>query len=110
MMYEYKARLAKPPYDGDTVWLDIDLGFGVSHRHSCRLRGLNAPEVRGPERAHGLVSKKALTDFLSDQDLTIRTEKDKSGKYGRYIVTIFADGRNVNQAMIDGGYAEARVY
>ena len=49
-MYEYRAFVTKV-YDGDTITVDIDLGFGVQlKKQSIRLSGINAPEVRGPSR------------------------------------------------------------
>ena len=50
MMYEYKATVTKV-YDGDTITVDFDLGFGILIRkQKIRLLGINTPEVRGPER------------------------------------------------------------
>ena len=48
-MYEYRATVISV-YDGDTITVDIDLGFGiVLRKQKLRLYGLNTPEVRGAE-------------------------------------------------------------
>ena len=45
-MYEYKCKIVKV-IDGDTVDVDIDLGFGVwLHKERIRLYGIDTPESR----------------------------------------------------------------
>ena len=59
-MYEYRAFVRRV-YDGDTVTVDIDLGFDVVLRNQkIRLVRINAPEVRGVQRPEGLKSRDAL--------------------------------------------------
>ena len=49
-MYEYRAFVRKV-YDGDTITVDIDLGFEVMLKNQkLRLYGINTPEVRGESR------------------------------------------------------------
>lgn len=93
-MYNYKARCVKV-VDGDTLDLEIDLGFNVKIKERVRLARVDTPEVRGKEREDGLeaarfVSKKVFTHtpWLTsyDNDLYIQTEK--KGKYGRWIAEI----------------------
>ena len=109
-LYEYRARVSRV-VDGDTVDLDIDLGLRVTSRQRCRLFGLNAPEVRGSEREAGLLATDWLLTRLKeveDEDglITISTHKDKRGKYGRYLVTLFDEsGAPINAQMIDAGHA-----
>lgn len=85
-MYEYLAKVDRV-VDGDTVDLIVDLGFFINTRMRVRLRGVDAPEVRGEERPEGL----AATAFVQEQipdgcRVIIRTYK--VGKYGRYIADI----------------------
>lgn len=106
MIYEYKAKVHRV-VDGDTVWLDVDLGFHVRAVVDFRLEGLNAPEMVGASKAAGLAAKAELERLLSLGPLRIISTKTE--KYGRYLVTIWVavDGYelNVNQALIDGGFA-----
>ena len=45
-MYEYRCKIVKI-IDGDTVDVDIDLGFGVwMHKERIRLYGIDTPESR----------------------------------------------------------------
>ena len=69
-MYEYKAKLIKV-VDGDTVDVDIDLGFGVWLRNErVRIMGIDTPESRTRdkvEKLFGLAAKKALKELLKKE-------------------------------------------
>ncbi len=76
--------------DGDTVDVDVDLGFGCWVRGNngrIRLFGIDAPESRGgtvETKAHGLLAKKFVQDFLKvGTTATLRTKQ--KGKFGRYL-------------------------
>lgn len=76
--------------DGDTVDVDIDLGFGVWMRNErVRLYGIDAPESRTrdkEEKKYGLASKKYVQDLMPvDSIQVLRTLKDDVGKYGRVL-------------------------
>lgn len=121
--FVYSARLAKRSngkhavYDADTVHLDVDCGFGIIHKlGACRLYGIDAPEMRGPERKDGIVSRDWMRDQLEQVDeFIIESFKDAKGKYGRYLVRIFietSDGRTVclNDELVERGLARAAIY
>jgi micrococcal nuclease len=105
-MYEYAATVVDV-HDGDTITVNVDLGFDQSfNKMHLRLLGLNAPELSTPA---GKLSQTYLAALLSTAGnvLTIRTVKDKQEKYGRYLATlILPDGTDVNQRLIDAGYAK----
>jgi micrococcal nuclease len=89
-------------YDGDTVHLDIDLGFHVWRRgERYRLARINAPEIKTPT---GPASRDALAGQLAKAQQVIVTTS-KADNYGRYLVEILADGANVNDWMVANGYA-----
>lgn len=107
MIYEYKAEVHRI-VDGDTVWLDVDLGFGVCATLDFRLAGINTPEVVGVDKAAGLAAKAELERLLSLGPL--RIESRKSDKYGRWLAILFValpDGRelNVNDTLATTGFA-----
>ena len=88
-MYEYKCKIVKI-IDGDTVDVDIDLGFGVwLHKERIRLYGIDTPESRTrdlEEKKYGLKAKKLVETFMPVGSIqTLITEKDKSGKFGRVL-------------------------
>ena len=104
-MYEYKATVTKV-YDGDTITVDINLGFGILlKKQKIRLLGINTPEVRGKNRPEGIISRDALRARILGKIVTIKTHKDKKGKYGRWLGEVFMEEENINQWLLKEGYA-----
>jgi len=105
-MYEYKAKVVKV-VDGDTVDLDIDVGFNITIRQRVRLMGIDTPESRTKdlvEKEKGLKAKHITEGYaLKAKETVVKTYKDD--KYGRMLVDLVCDGVNVNQKLIDGGFA-----
>lgn len=103
-MYEYAATVVRV-VDGDTIDARLDLGFDISFETRFRLTGINAPEMHtpaGPPARDHLVSLLAKTTVL-----TVRTEKDHTEKYGRYLGTfITPDGVDLNAQMVADGFAK----
>jgi len=113
-MYEYRAKVIKV-YDGDTITVELDLGFKIKKEEKIRLIGINTPEVRGEEREQGLISRDRLRELILGKDIIIRTQKDKKGKYGRYLGDITytcEDGEIyfVNDWLVTEGLAEYKEY
>lgn len=105
-MYEYRAFVRKV-YDGDTITVDIDLGFGVVLKsQKVRLLKINAPEIRGKSRAEGLKSRDFLRENICNKWVIIKTTKDKKGKYGRWLAEVFLGDRNINDLLVEKGLAE----
>lgn len=94
-------------YDGDTLNVDIDLGFSIWIKDkSLRLYGIDAPEVRGQTRERGLVVRDWLRERIEQgQTVLIESISDQPDKYGRYLAILYIDGVNINQLMIDEGLA-----
>ncbi len=86
-MYSYKFKLVRV-IDGDTVDIDIDLGFGVwLNKQRIRLRGIDTPESRTrdlEEKKYGLLAKEKLISLL-ETSTTLETFKDERGKFGRIL-------------------------
>jgi micrococcal nuclease len=111
-MFEYYVKKVSKVVDGDTIDVDIDLGFDISFSSRVRLAGIDTPESRTAdkiEKALGLESKEYLKKAIDgSKTVVIKTEKmDSSEKYGRILGWVFLDGSEVsiNQKMIDEGYA-----
>lgn len=108
-MYEYKIKEIVKIVDGDTVDIVIDLGFSLTKKERVRLAGIDTPECRTrdlDEKQMGLEAKAFLTRRLADGEpsgLRVKTKKD--GKYGRMLGTLFVGSQNINQEMIERGYA-----
>ena len=107
--YRYKAIITDV-YDGDSVTADIDLGFGIWMRNQkLRLYGIDTPELRGAEREEGLKVRDYVTDLILGQEVIIESAKDKSGKYGRWLATIWIQGVNLNEKLLNEGKAKEYV-
>ncbi len=111
-MYEYRVKKVHAVVDGDTIDVDIDLGFNVSYYQRVRLAGIDTPESRTTdkyEKQLGLEVKQKLKDLLSSaKTVVIRTEKpDSTEKYGRVLGWLFIDGaeQSVNHSLVATGYA-----
>jgi len=93
--------------DGDTVDVDIDLGFSVIlAKQRIRLAGIDTPESRTrdlAEKALGLKAKDLLIELCSDGFVVQSLGK---GKYGRILGVLFDnDGNSINQKLIDADLA-----
>jgi micrococcal nuclease len=88
-VYEYRCKVTRV-VDGDTVDVDIDLGFGVwMHKERIRLYGIDTPESRTrdlEEKKYGLLAKQQIESFMPTGSMqTLVTVKDKAGKFGRIL-------------------------
>ena len=88
-VYEYKCKIVRV-VDGDTVDVDIDLGFGIwMHKERIRLHGIDTPESRTrdlEEKKYGLLAKEQIRFFLPEGSMqTLVTVRDKAGKFGRIL-------------------------
>lgn len=91
--------------DGDTIRVDIDLGADVTLRNQpIRILGIDAPELRGPERSRGAESKAALEQFLGAKPLAV--ELHGKDKYGRWLADVFAGDENAALWMLRQRFAE----
>ena len=114
MIYTYKAKVTKV-YDGDTITVDIDLGFGmIFSNQNIRLFGINAPEVRGVSKPQGIISRDGLRKMILGKTITLQTIKDSKGKYGRYLgIIILPKGEseiNINDWLVENNLAEKHDY
>ena len=112
---EYDVVLLKC-VDGDTVDVDIDLGFGVWLKDErVRIMGIDTPESRTSdkvEKVFGLAAKNRLKELLSEGGKLITTEnkngEDMKGKFGRILGDFRApSGELVTDIMIKEGHCVA---
>ena len=113
-MYEYKVNIIKV-IDGDTVDVDIDLGFGMWIKDErVRMMGIDTPESRTRdkiEKKFGLASKEKLKSILGKKSI-LKTQvnkkgEDMKGKFGRILGDFIIDNKMATQILIDEGYAVA---
>lgn len=109
-MYEYRCKVLRI-VDGDTIDVDIDLGFGIwIHKERVRLAGIDTPESRTrdlTEKAFGLAAKQFVKDIMPiGSQQIIKTQKDKTGKFGRILGDFKLDNDVLlSQLMIERYYA-----
>ena len=115
-MYNYRCVIIRV-VDGDTVDVDIDLGFSVWLRNQrVRLQGIDTPESRTKdlaEKAHGLAAKYRLSELLPvDAKFEIETtinngDSDMHEKFGRILGSFVLPGnsKTINDVLIYEGYA-----
>jgi len=114
-MYEYKVKILKV-VDGDTVDVDIDLGFGVVlSDERVRIMGIDTPESRTRdkvEKKFGLASKARLKSLLGKTGI-LKTQinkkgEDMKGKFGRILGDfVVEDNRMVTDILVEEGHAVA---
>lgn len=114
VMYAYYATLEKV-VDGDTLELNIDLGFKVFVKVRVRLLGVDTPEIYGvkkesEEYQKGMLASQFTKDWfaaLGSKGFLVKTEKDKQEKYGRWLATITSlDGSKIlNEDLLASGNA-----
>jgi len=115
----YNVKLLKV-VDGDTVDVDIDLGFGVwLHDERVRIMGIDTPESRTSdkvEKVFGLAAKNRLKELLEEGALLVTTEdkkgEDMKGKFGRILGDFIVEEyegqpRRVTEVMIEEGHCVA---
>ena len=104
-MYTYKATLDRV-VDGDTIDANIDLGFDITIHKRIRLAGIDTPESRTrdlEEKKRGLASKDKLIEILGNGDFIL--ESKEVGKYGRVLGTLYKDDMNINDTLVNEGFA-----
>jgi micrococcal nuclease len=110
-MYEYRVHILRV-VDGDTVDVDIDLGFGIWLRNErVRIMGIDTPESRTRdkvEKVFGLAAKKRLKELLGKtailQTQVSKDGEDLKGKFGRILGDFVTGDSTVTKIMIDEGY------
>ena len=112
-MYEYKCKVRKV-VDGDTVDIDIDLGFGIwLNDERVRIMGIDTPESRTSdpvEKIFGLAAKERVKHLLGENPTLISKVKgdgneEMRGKFGRILGDFSVKGARVSRVMIERHHA-----
>lgn len=102
--YVYAAT-TEEVIDGDTIDFKIDLGFSTTRKTRIRLKGIDTAEIYGtkegsPEHERGEEQARFVRDWLGEKDrIILKTFKDKTGKYGRYLAEVYGDGKQLADAL-----------
>jgi len=119
--FVYEAEVISV-HDGDTITVEIDLGFEMKFTEKIRFYGLNAPELKVRDEnkklqinSEGMKTLGIVNEFIKAGDIiVIETIKDKKEKYGRYLANIYVTKKNVqvflNKFLLDNGLATEMKY
>lgn len=111
-LWVYRARVRRI-VDGDTIDLEVDLGFRVTRTIRVRLDGVDTAEIYGSrkdsaEYQRGIEHMTFVENWIATNNdgsawpFVVRTFKDKTGKYGRYLAEISVpDGEILNHELIE---------
>ena len=110
-MYDYNVTVERV-IDGDTVDVDIDLGFGVVlKKERVRIMGIDTEESRTRDKVEDLfgeLAKARLKEILGEQTILVCKKYDAKGKFGRILGDFQTnDGRMVTDVLIEEGHAVA---
>ena len=110
-MYNYRVENIRV-IDGDTVEVDIDLGFDVwLKKQKVRIHNIDAPEMRSKdkeEKVFAQAAKKRMEELLSiEEEIILRSFQDVRGKFGRIIgdFVIYDLAGTCADALCTEGYA-----
>ena len=108
-MHTYRCKILRV-VDGDTVDVNIDLGFGVwLHKERVRIQGIDTPESRTrdkEEKKYGLMAKEFVKQFVKGDSIKLTTQKyDAKGKFGRILGDIIVDNKSLSDTMIQEHHA-----
>ena len=109
--YTYRVRSVDNIVDGDTIDVELDLGFDTKVTKRLRYLLLDAWETRGEERPEGLIATDRMTELLETADkVFVQTVMDAEGKFGRVLAWVWVekDGKltNTNLQMIVEGHGD----
>lgn len=98
--YTYKAKVIDV-HDGDTITVEIDVGFHITVTTPLRLQHYDSPEL-STER--GKEVRDILKERILGKEVTVKTYKDPKDKYGRWLAVVFYRTKSLNKWMVEKGY------
>ena len=93
--------------DGDTIDVDVDLGFTIRTKQRVRLARINTHEMNSVDPIHRDLAKRSkglLEHLVLNLPVVIKTSK--TDLYGRYVAEVLVGGVNVSDHMVEVGLAE----
>ena len=111
-LFNYTASIVRW-VDGDTVIVDIDLGFYVTRQERLRVARIDTPEIRTrdkKEKAKGLKATEVV-NRLCPVGSKVKIHTVRKDRYARYITEIWnGDEINVSDYLIEKGLAKEVAY
>ena len=95
-------------YDGDTITVMLDLGMSITRKASCRLDGIDTPEIRtkvAGEKEAAYAARDRVRELILGREVTLQS-MSKPDKYGRLLVRVWTeDGVCVNELLLEEKHA-----
>ena len=104
--YIYKAKITNV-VDGDTVDMQVDLGFHTYIRGRFRLARIDTPELNSTSVEERIKAKEAKEYMMQYLDKNVVIKSSKKDKYGRFLAEIYLENNSVsiNDALVQNGLA-----
>jgi len=106
-LFVYPAKVISV-YDGDTLTAELDLGMSIFRKCSCRLFGIDTPEVNSKIAEEKVSAQKArdrVRELVLGKSVTLQSV-EKPDKYGRLLVKIWTqEGVCVNDLLLSESLA-----
>jgi micrococcal nuclease len=109
-MWTYRARPIRV-VDGDTIDVDIDVGFRITMRHRLRLLGVNTPEPRGATRDAGRAATEFVLDWMDaaaeiDDEWPVTVTTIEADSFGRWLADVRnREDESLSHRLLDSGHA-----
>ena len=105
---DYEGAIYVRNYDGDTITFNLpSLHPIIGKKIAVRVNGIDTPEIRGKcdkEKYDAEQAKGMVEDLLKDAE-RIDLKNLQRGKYFRIVADVYADGKNLAEALVDSGMA-----
>ena len=109
-LWIFKSKIVRV-YDGDTITVNIDLGFKLKMQASVRVAGIDTPEIRTKNKAEkklGYAAKARMKELCGKEVWIESLDGGKLDKYGRVLASVYTlDGIHIPSKMIEEGHAVA---
>ncbi len=110
-LFFYKVTKIISVFDADSLTVELSLGRHLRDRWPLRLARINAPEMRDPDpeqqarayAARDYLRERLDTALATGQSIIIRSVKLE--KYGRALAELYVDDVNINDELLQEGYA-----
>lgn len=95
--------------DGDTLDLELDLGFRVRTVQRVRLIGIDTPEIASKDagdRERAKAAREFVAAWIGRQENQIRAETTRDDKYGRMLAELHGDSSTLTGDLLEARLAK----
>ncbi len=106
-MFDYNAKVLRV-VDGDTVEVELDLGFHIKYKNTVRLAGINTQEINDKDPVKRTLARDAkyFVEKLLPKDTTVIVYSKSLDKYGRILGDVVVNNQNISTLLLENKLAE----